>query len=206
MGQGFDLGELSHRRGENMTPLQAAIYTILLNPKAYKWDYQGFGFIRCYLHDNDEWRLHIWDNKKAIPQISDIHTHPWDFKSTIIFGTLYNYIYKEVKSTGDKFTKQLMQPGKNARLLSDKIEVNLLSKIIQYNVLDTYSQKKEIIHKTNAISGTVTLIRRFDRSRQDRTFVYYKTAEWIAGTPRIATESEIDHFTHMARMRAIRDK
>ena len=66
--------------------IQALAAEILRRPHGYKWSLQGFGMLRLYLSDNI--RLHVWTTEHRVENVSDIHDHPWDFISTVLFGQL----------------------------------------------------------------------------------------------------------------------
>lgn len=55
------------------------------------WSTQGLGMLRLYL--SREVRLHVWHSAFRVPSVSDIHDHPWDFRSDIVCGSVRNVRY-----------------------------------------------------------------------------------------------------------------
>lgn len=78
------------------TAIKLLVKSILENPtpQTRNWSLQGFGFLRSYL--SSELRLHVWDSRYRVKNVSGIHTHPWDFDSYIVAGELHQFRYKEV--------------------------------------------------------------------------------------------------------------
>ena len=73
--------------------LESAAY----DPRARNWTVQGFGMLRCYLDDGQVQRLHIWTAALRVPGVSDIHTLPWEFDSTVFAGRIINKRYMEAR-------------------------------------------------------------------------------------------------------------
>src|SRR6266702_4521226 len=66
----------------------------LLEKPDNRWQLQGMGMFRLYL--TKEWRLHLWDDRFKVPNVTMIHDHPWDFDSYILAGKLTNQVYQKV--------------------------------------------------------------------------------------------------------------
>ncbi len=172
---------------------------ILENAINYEWSIQGFGMLRLYLED--EIRLHIWDTRYKIKDVSIIHTHPWNFHSYVIAGILFNQDWKEV-SLDDPFHfgfwRQEIITGEQATATPQNKTIlvgAIIDKIKYYGEGDTYYQDMTIPHQTCYEDGTVTIIER--DSRLDNNFAYsYWNEEfgpngWVSAAPRKATEAEI---------------
>lgn len=171
----------------------ALVRWILENAPREAWSVQGFGFMRMYLNRGKEsTRLHIWDSSLRIPNVSDIHTHPWSFNSTVVAGLLGNTRY--LKHPGKQFHVQLLKAGENARLLDKSRTVALEKSTIEsYGPGESYHQAFDEIHRTNIlIDGTVTLVERTVQvANPDHAYVYWPVnASWVDAEPRPATVLE----------------
>ena len=76
------------------------VKAILKSPYELKWSVQGLGMLRTYL--SDEVRLHIWDRRLQIPQVSPLHDHPWHLDSEIVAGELRQHRYTVVRKPGSE--------------------------------------------------------------------------------------------------------
>jgi len=65
---------------------KADVQRILENASNYDWELKGLGMMRTYL--NPEAKLHVWDSRYKVPNVSLTHEHPWSFQSTIMAGEL----------------------------------------------------------------------------------------------------------------------
>jgi hypothetical protein len=164
-----------------------AIKTILQNASQFEWSLQGFGMLRLYLSDGV--RLHVWDSRYAVPNVSLLHTHPWDFQSEIISGQIRNQIYHEFP-----YTLEVGAPHHSAVILCGtggcKKESRPLSRLQvvddrTYNPGETYAQKAEEIHKSMPTDGCVTLVTRtFRVGDRDHARVFWPEGEeWVSAEP-----------------------
>ena len=100
---------------------------VMENPFNYEWEIQGFGMLRTYI-DKDT-RMQIWLNSFIIQDVTDIHTHPWDFTSYIYQGRISNFIFKEdsgyFNTVETFYDKCYILTGENAYVKS-KEKVNLV--------------------------------------------------------------------------------
>src|SRR5882672_1685770 len=102
----------------------AMVKQILDNCGDYEWSIQGFGMLRTNI--SEYLRLHIWDSRCRVDDVSDIHTHPWNFSSTVIAGWLTNNVYLEAPTdeslapaNGLALYKALLIPGEKAHLIEE---------------------------------------------------------------------------------------
>src|SRR3954464_13201284 len=91
----------------NFRIIQALTHRMLLHPEYSEWSLQGLGMLRCYLTEDRAIRLHIWDDRYQVEDVSPLHDHPWDFESVIIVGALVNVKY--VKVPNDNIIGQMYQ-------------------------------------------------------------------------------------------------
>src|SRR5438128_2625892 len=121
------------------------VKAILEEAGSYKWQLQGLGMLRLYL--SKATRLHVWHGGFATPGASTIHTHPWDFTSTVIAGSLENILYKE--GSGEKYLGAVLKCGPGGALTQDG-DVVLLEKQPPafYGEGQTYTEKAEEIHES----------------------------------------------------------
>ncbi len=59
---------------------------LLEEPHGLEWSVHGLGMMRTYITDHV--RLHIWHTDLVVPGVSGVHSHPWDFRSTVVSALL----------------------------------------------------------------------------------------------------------------------
>lgn len=177
---------------------------ILRNAAKHEWSIQGFGMIRTYLGPKSnpkEIRLNIWDSSLAVPNVSTIHDHPWDFSSEIVAGCFVNVRY-DVPENFSSLTHSYIKiktgigggydpnaiPGA-AGLLARRPEL--------YMEGDVYTQIAREIHESIPYDGTVTINRRVGDTEKARVFWPYGTA-WVDAIPRKAQIYEVETITQRA--------
>lgn len=171
---------------------------ILTRANAYSWSIQGFGMLRLYL--SNEVRLHVWHPDFAVKDVSTIHTHPWDFTSHIIAGSIKNVIYSE-EECGEIFYRQKIQCGIGGGAVGESCKVILHEKSIE--VLESgqsYEESAEDIHESFPAPGTVTIVERRFRSDTEHANVYHDGI-WVSAEPRQATPEEVTAITQVALKR-----
>lgn len=180
-----------------------SVRAILENASAYEWSLQGLGMLRLYLSENV--RLHVWDSNFAVPGVSRMHTHPWDFESTIVVGELTNCLWKETKRNGSAhyFNRQLLQCGPGGCLKGEPDVVRLGPlREKTYGEGKSYREQAEQIHSTRALRGTVTIVRREFKADRDHAHVFWPVGtEWGSAEPRPATAEEVAAITGYALAR-----
>lgn len=184
----------------NITKL--LVKNILEHAHCYSWSLQGLGMLRLYL--SPEVRLHVWDQSFAWPNASPIHTHPWDFTSHIIAGSLQNLIYKEIPqihSNDQAFWKSKLICGAGGHLAGEPLRTFLeLDACDQWSEGQTYTEMHDVIHASKPEQGTVTIVERtFGNRRNDEATVYWPYGEnWGSAEPRRANYDEIREITSTA--------
>jgi len=168
---------------------------ILSNPLKYEWSLQGFGMLRTYI--SKEVRLHVWDSRFAVPNVSLIHDHPWDFDSYILAGRINNRIF-EVSDSGNETQRPYLRrtikcgPGGGVCDQEPQRVYLSISSNQYYNVGQSYRQKSYEVHATYPMDGTVTLVERYFKPDTEHAFVFHAADEqWVSAEPRPATDSEI---------------
>jgi hypothetical protein len=176
--------------------IKSLVRSILVNPFSHEWSVQGFGMLRTYFPQSNM-RMHIWDNRLTYPNVSTIHSHPWDFESYIVAGGIRNRKYEmsTLREGGEIYLRQKILCGEGAQIVEDAYPVSLFRKSqMMYTSESTYAQFADEIHETEPLNGTVTLVERLVRPGRsaDHAYVYYNTAEgWVPATPRPATPDEV---------------
>lgn len=180
------------------------IRKILIDPRLYDWSYQGLGMLRLYL--GDVARIHIWDQRLAIPDVSTIHTHSWSLKSIIISGEITNQRFNAVQYKDDlpdahQYYRQRLVCGFNSEKLGDPVPVKLISRALEvYWPGQTYSQDADEIHNTFATPGTITIMeRKFDGPNEEADVFFREDKSFVSAKPRPATRDEVAQFTSVAR-------
>lgn len=199
----------------DLTPEQRVrwVRNILENCEHYEWTVQGFGFMRAKLSGA---RVHIWDSSLRTPHVSDVHTHPWPFTSTIISGELVNLRYYSLYASSSArintmpYHCQQIQTGEGGGLIGEpdmcmlaagSAEMYTSSAILKGDI-PSYSQESNEIHRTVAADGTVTLLERPQGPPDERAVVYWPLgASWISAEPRPATPDEVERVISYALVR-----
>lgn len=179
---------------------QVALHQFLLESNwrfnSVHWTVQGFGMMRFNLEKVG--RIHIWDHRLRVPGMnSDIHTHPWDLRSTVISGQLFNGLFQESNdSEQPMYHRSLLQTGEGGKLLDLFPSLRYLKLISrnQYRAGEVYEQNSYQIHRTDFPDWepTVTLLRRDKGASDERAYVYWPLCEkWMTAEPRQATLQEV---------------
>lgn len=174
------------------------VQKILESPTDLEWSVQGLGMLRLYL--SKEVRLHIWHSDLKAEDASVIHTHPWDFTSHIIAGQINNTILTEQGGYSPiPHKRQQIFCGVGGGLIGDPEEVTLgVDSKHTYYEGDSYEEKAEEIHLSQALNGTVTIVERRFKDDEDHAFVYWEEGEWGSAEPRPAENVEVLGVTSYA--------
>lgn len=187
----------------NQNDYESIVKDVLEHPFNYQWELQGFGMLRTYI-DKDT-RLQIWLKKYIVEDVTDVHTHPWDFTSYIYQGKIVNNCYSEHPfkvSPNDNemsFDRCLILTGENA-YVKEKIKV-LLRKdsSIPYRSGETYHHDKTIPHRIDFIDGTITILSKRNIDVNSLAYSYVPNGkDWVSAAPKIATVGEIREFIKSA--------
>jgi hypothetical protein len=183
-----------------MLPNKLLVKRILETATQHEWSLQGFGMLRLYL--SREVRLHIWDNRYQIDDVSIIHNHPWHFRSEVIAGQMLNTNY--YVHSGDTHFMQKIKPGEDCTALS-KPEPVLLEPTshVCYDEGQMYVQDAPTLHESIFEDGTITLVSRWGReSHQDEALSAWPSNlgedGWVSAAPRLATDEEVLDITGRA--------
>ena len=182
---------------------------VLRNYNRYKWEIHGFGMLRTYINENT--RLQIWHNDYTVEQVTDIHTHPWDFTSTIMQGYVRNITYEEHElndtDIDDIYDRCLILTGEHA-YVKEKTRVRLVKKTqFMHTKGDTYKHKKDIPHRISFCDGTITVLTKENVNPDSLAYSYVEdTLEWVSAAPRLATVDEIQEFIKIASERYLYSK
>jgi len=195
--------------------IRALVRDVLKNPHKREWSLQGMGMLRAYL--TSEVRLHIWDERFRVPNVSMIHDHPWDFVSTIVSGTIENIVYEldlDERGDGVAMTHQMgiivCGPNPKERGAKHVVPVRLvrsrrsrsyprLDRTNDVDACTSYRMFAEDIHESNPSRGAVTLCKRTFKSNTELAHVFWPIGtEWVSAEPRPATKDEVDAITKHA--------
>lgn len=178
-------------------PAHALVKDVLSNPQRHEWTLQGFGMLRTYMQDDV--RLHVWDSRFGTGA-SPIHTHPWDFVSYVVVGTVVNRRYGEVSINPHEqrnnvlpYMRRTIKPGVGLEVLGADVPVLLEPHETEvFKERTWYFQYADEIHESSPHDGSVTLVRRRRGDRSDVARTYYPLGKnWVSGEPRKATPSEV---------------
>lgn len=167
----------------------------ILKAERNGWSRQGLGMLRLYLDPERVYRLHVWDSCLRNPDVSPMHTHPWDLESTIIAGVYQQRRYKvprlvdlgrsDIRTA--TFNKVRIQCGEGACTKEEPTKVELQLCDVE-TVLEgqTYTQSKDEIHESFPLNGTVTLTRRTFHPDREHADIYWPgNGPWIDAKPEI---------------------
>jgi hypothetical protein len=187
--------------------LRAAIHSILEDPGNREWSVQGIGMMRTYLDGNKRFRLNVWDGCLAIPNVSVIHDHPWDFTSWVISGTFANVRYEMARDPaaclGAPFSWQYVRCGPGGGLDGEHGSCRLLAGHSEvYCTGDVYHQRAEEIHASHYDSGAVTLNDRVPRPDSEHARVFWPHGQnWVDAKPRQADYRTVQDTLKLALKR-----
>jgi hypothetical protein len=182
------------------------VLPILDKPFDHKWQVQGLGMLRTYLDPNT--RMHIWHSKLNYCADSGWHTHPWDFSSFIVAGSIQNKKYlKRVdgeflgeseppfKANGawTPFMEQQIICGPGGCAMSEPKLVYLFEAVnVQLYAGSTYAQRADEIHTTLPADGTISIITRKTVHEDGSANIYYPVGStWSSAEARPAEDFEI---------------
>lgn len=182
--------------------LKAQVEEMLLHPLRYEWSIQGFGMLRAYFAERTM-RLHIWDDRYRVPDVTLLHDHPWNFSSYIVAGQVEQYRYAPwdggARPFGDAliedYTEETIQCGPGGFACNTTAPRVLKRYPLEvYRAGQVYQQAATEIHCSLPVNGTITIIERKvpEGASPDHAHVYYKPeAGWVSAEPRPATPEEI---------------
>lgn len=180
--------------------LEKQARAILEQAESHEWSLQGMGMFRHYI--SKEVRLHVWDARFMAPQVTTLHTHPWDFESIVLSGVMTDVMYLKasdhlaatheecqiVCGSGGGMTSE---PSKPVRLMAPFTHTFTTGRSYRHVATD--------IHESIPRSGTVTVIHRTFRPDTEHAFVYVKRGKpWVSAEPRRATLDEVRSMALLA--------
>lgn len=165
------------------------------------WTIQGFGMVRFHL--DDQYRINIWDMTYRVHNVSDIHTHPWDFDSVVVAGEVLNQRFIDTGFHKPVTKGELIKlgwllvghvrikPGPLGGSLEDLDPTHLVAlKPETVPAGSTYSQRADEIHRSLPKHLSITMNER-RRVGEDVADVYYDGGQWVNAKPRLATAAEL---------------
>lgn len=189
-----------------MKPVDATrllVRDLLERPLGREWTLQGLGMLRTYL--SKEVRLHIWDKRYAVPGVSELHTHPWDFSSLVVAGVVRNvrHLSYSGPTIGLPYIRQALRCGAGGGLQGVPEPVFLAARDVEYYDAGTsYRQTAGEIHRSVPEDGTVTLVQREFYEDKDAAHVFWPDGQvWVSAEPRPATDEEVLAITGNALKR-----
>lgn len=175
----------------DVTAISLTVLAILNKWEWYDWSVQGFGLLRLYI--GGVGRLHIWDSTLRYPNVSMIHNHSWDLKSTVVCGRLVNERF-DLTTFGMRYMRQRLLTGYDSKMIQEAPEeVSILNRPKEtYLPGEIYVQHAAEIHQTIADDGTVTVMaRREDDGPGYADVLWHAGTVWGSAKPRPATGDEV---------------
>ena len=181
--------------------LQAMTRAVLEQPGAYVWTVQGLGMLRTKIDEAGLCRVNIWHSRFLIPNVSRMHTHPWNLTSWIVSGSICNARY-QVDGTGNAYKYQKVQCGVGGGMNQEQLPETAYLRSDLEEILaagDRYTMRSNEVHATRFIDGAVTLNYRDNHSEDHSALVFWPAAnQWIDAAPRSAITDEIEFGTGFA--------
>jgi hypothetical protein len=191
----------------NAEMTRSMVLGILTKPDRHEWTLQGFGMLRCYL--SNSLRLHVWDGRHRVPNVTDVHDHPWNFVSLVVSGRIVDTRYKvfPCSHTEEQVERQrLRQPFLKSTIVCGVNAGNHVAAIKErgervwlmplepedYTTGCCYERQASEVHHTSYSNGTVTLVKRDFLPDTEHAHVFFPAdQEWVSAEPRIATRAEV---------------
>jgi hypothetical protein len=172
--------------------LQEFAKGILETADQRRWTIQGLGMLRTYLGGGT--RLHIWDDRFAVPDVSEMHNHPWNLFSFVCSGLIRNQRF-EYSPSGQLYKRQMLFCGAGGGLKGEPEDTTLELTTDEFLFPgDSYEQRAEEIHQSKPIRGTVTIVHRTvpQGGSPDLASVFWGPgADWVSAEPKPAEDHEI---------------
>ena len=175
---------------------------VLRRSDARDWSVQGFGMLRTYL--SRRLRLHVWDPRYRVPNVTEIHDHPWHFESTVLFGRMRNVIYKvayaasSVNDATSPVTHTLGRIMRGPAPTEPDEERGVVRLVVEREELieagRSYAMRADELHASYPDAGTVTICRRTfaeDRSADHALVCWPVGGKRVSAEPRAATHEEV---------------
>lgn len=171
---------------------QDAIRKLLEQPDRLEWSLQGFGMLRAYLGSDKRTRLHIWDDRYAVDNVSTIHDHPWDFESLVLSGSIQNRIIGAMLGDPSHHVQRIVcGPGGCALHRERDMRVGTLSQRV-YKPGQEYGQAADWLHESIPSRGAVTIVSRTFKEQTEQARVCFPIGtDWVSAEPRPATGDEV---------------
>ena len=179
---------------EPIDALRSLVRAILTNAHAFKWSLQGMGMLR--LHLPGAFRLHVWDSRYRVPNVSMIHDHlQWGLHSTIVAGELTNRRYV-LAAEGDPYVFGTLKPGYGC-YFKDAPQPCYLKALrpITYSPGGEYAQAPAEVHQSDPLDGTVTLMHKTPTADESARVFWPADGQWVSAEPRAATPEEVAAIT-----------
>lgn len=179
---------------------------VLDRPLDFAWTVQGFGMLRTYLDEEKRWRLNVWTPALRVPDVSEIHDHPWSFRSWVLLGQLTNIRFK-VAAQNATFAKAFhhvtIKTGEGGGPVGAPDTVYLAAQKPEvYSSGDSYEQIAQEVHLTKTLPGTVTLNDRTPPTPEHTANVFWLSGDWVNAEPRPATPEEVLAAVALAKIQA----
>jgi hypothetical protein len=180
---------------KEFSAMRAMVQTVLEQPFHFDWTVQGFGMLRTYFGKEKVWRLNVWDSRLAVPNVSTIHDHPWDFTSWVIAGHFKNqrFIVGAVPSA-QLYDYMVIKTGEGGGPDGERGQMWLRADAPEfYSVGQVYQQRADEIHESVPLDGCITLNERIRRADGEHARVFWPAGrKWVDAEPRKALRWEIE--------------
>ena len=172
---------------------------------ARSWTLQGFGMLRTYL--GPSLRLHVWDPRYRVPDVTEIHDHPWHFTSLVVSGRMRNVRYQALPGLVGE-TEPTHVVGRimcGARPTQDDVVTGSARLVVldeeTYGPGRSYSMRADELHASYPDAGTITLCRRVSaegRSPDHASVCWPVGGSRVSAEPRAASPEEVQDILSLA--------
>lgn len=192
-------------RAKAITQVLPLARLILTRAMAFDWTVQGMGMMVC--RPDPTTRIHIWDSRLRVPNVSMVHDHlQWSLSSMIVAGRLINQRYEQTYQTLTKdggwqaFQYRTLRAGQGCHFVDEGPVPVMLRAFPEehYEPGNVYFQEAAEIHETKAEDGTVTVMTKFPSDVDLARVFWPKDKEWVSAEPRPATMQEVIETTRFA--------
>lgn len=168
------------------------------------WRAHGIGMLRTYLDEARLVRLNLWHHSLLTPNISTMHTHPWNLHSEVVAGRLTNTRWErtsEGRPEAQPFIEDRIPCGQVSDpefALKGEARTVWLFPCAPEVILpgQFYSQQPEEIHTTEFVDGTATIMQRDVADGVTEASVFWPLGDQWGDASRNVNADEIVRVCH----------
>lgn len=173
-----------------MSQYKQLVHHILTHAASFGWSLQGFGMLRLNL--GNDVRLHVWDSRFAVPDVSVLHDHPLDLHSEIIAGVMVNRRFHHLAKGEPTHEVMTIRPGVGLQQLSRPTLTRFAeARTGTFRQGEAYWEHQGDFHISEPQDGTVTLVQRHRKGDDVARVAWPIGKSFVSAEPRVATVDEV---------------